>query len=747
MTAAMVGRSTRRIDAPGKLTGAERYTADISLPRMLHACLVTSIYANARIRGVDTRAARAVPGVVGAFSAADVESLWAVRPIPPPLAPERAVYYGQPVAVVVAESEAIAEEAAALVQVDYEPLPPVTDVELGILPDAPEAVDETMRAGVAGAAHTEVSSGAGPERALPPNATGYLHFTRGDVTQGFAQSDVVVTRTYRTHRTHHGYMEPHATVAAVDPAGNLSVWTATQAMFFCRSAVSRATGVPESKVQLTAMPVGGGFGGKYIPLYEPLVALLALKTRRPVRLVLSRIEEFTSTNPAPSCVIELTTGAKKDGTLHALKARVLFDTGAYRGEVSTDGACMALGGCYRIQHLDIEAFDVYTNKTPPGSYRAPGAPQGTFAIESNMSIMARELGLDDLTFRLMNVVQEGDLRPDNLPWKSVAVRQCLEELQQHPAWTAPRGPDEGVGLAVGAWGGLCEPASAICRLNEDGTLAVTLGSQDISGSNTSFALMAAETFGIDVEKVQVIAADSLTAPYAGVAGGSKTTYTVGGAVVQAATAARRQLLAIAAEELETSPEDLEIAGDTVRVKGSPGSGVGIAELARMTMVFGGRHAPVYASGTVAQATGFPGAAAHLARVRVDRETGDVRIVRYVAVQDVGRAINPAEVEGQIEGGVVQGVGWALYEGIVYDENGTVLTASFLDYAMPHMNAVPEIETIVLEVPAPEGPFGLKGVGEPPVVPGAGAIANAVADAVGVRLHTIPLTAEEIVRGL
>lgn len=736
MTATLryVGTRTKRIDAPDKLKGVELFAADLQLPGMVHARLVTSPHASARIIALDAAEARALPGVVAVYGAADLESLWRERPAPPPLAVNRASYYGQPVAIVVAETEAIAAEAALLVRVNYEPLTAVIDLETALHPETPCAVDESMRGGESDEA-----------RAAGPNVAGVYHNQHGDIARGLAESDVIVTRTYRTRKAHQGYLEPHATVAAPDPRGNLDVWTATQAMFFCRDAVARATGLPMHRVRLTATAVGGGFGGKHIALYEPLVGLVALRLRRPVRLVLSRTEEFVAANPAPAGLIELTTGARRDGTLLALKARIIFETGAFHGEVPTGLACVVIGSAYRIPHLDIRGYDLYTNTTPPGSYRAPGGPQAAFAIESNMNIMAQELGLDPLEMRLQNVAVEGDLRPDNTIWAPVAFQECLAAARQHPAWTEPAGEHEGVGLAVGAWGGSREPASAVCRLDADGSLDLLLGSQDISGSNTSLALMAAETFGIDPAKVRVVTPDSTAAPYAGVSGGSKTTYTVGAAIVLAAEDARRQLLAIAAEELESIPEDLEIVGDAVRVRGVPGREKSIAELARLTMVFGGEHPPVYGSGSFALKQGYPGATVHLARVRVDPETGEVRLLRYVAVQDVGRAINPAAVEGQIAGGAVQGIGWGLYEGMEYDESGTLLTATLLDYALPRAEGLPPIETIVLEVPAPHNPFGLKGVGEPPIMLGAAALANAVADALGARVYELPITPERVLR--
>lgn len=743
-----VGHATKRVDGAKKLTGAELFTGDLTLPRMTHARLVSSIYANARILGVDSTEALAMPGVVAVYTADDILKNWGLPPARLPMAQGgRAVYYGQPIAVVLATSESVAAEAAAAVVVDYEELPVVLDVEAAIRPGSPLAISKEEAGNDDIDMHAAVAEVKSEARELPPNVASFKHYTRGDVEKGLAESDVVVTRKYRTNYVHQAYIEPHSTVATLDPAGDLSVWTSTQAMFFCRNMCAQATGMPENRVRMTAMPVGGGFGGKFM-LYEPLVAVLAVMSKRPVRFVMSRGEEFLAANPAPGCVIELTTGAKKDGTLHAFKSRVLFDTGAFPG-APTGIACMLLGGYYKCPNLEIEGYDVHTNKTLLGAYRAPGAPQATLAVESNMDEMAKELGMDPLSFRLRNIAEEGDPLPDNTPWAPVGLKECLQALQTHEVWTnrAALGPNEGVGVAVGAWFGGLEPAAAACRLNMDGSISVTVGSQDISGTNTSFALIAAEAFGIDVEKVQVVGADTTTAPYAGGAGGSKTLYTVGAAVQKAAYDAKEQLLKIAASQLEAAVEDLEIVGDDVQVKGAPGTAKKIADLARLSMSFGGKYEPVQGRGTTAITDRAPGAAAHLAQVKVDPETGDVRVTRYVAAQDVGQAINPAAVEGQMMGGVAQGIGWGLLEGMVFDDRGTLLTASFLDYALPAMEHVPAIETIILEIPAPVGPFGGKGVGEPPVVPGAAAIANAIDAATGTRFYEIPFTPERVLRGL
>ncbi len=743
-----IGQPTPLIDGREKVTGRITYTPDLRVPGMLHARLVLSPHAHARIRAVDKAAALRVPGVVEVFTAEDLPHL---DPAPTSrakamLARERVVFQGQPVAVVLAETEAAALDGAEQVRVDYEPLPAVVDPLAAMAPDAPlvwpEGVPtEWAEAAMHGIEETD-DANTKPRRT---NVTATHRFTRGDVERGFREADVIVEQTYRTSMVHQSYLEPQAAVAAVDPLERVTVWTSTQAQFYVRSEVASVLELPEQQVRVVPMPVGGAFGGKFL-LLEPLVATLAWLTRRPVRLVLTRSEDLQSAVPAPQAILEVKTGARRDGTLTALQARLIFDSGAWPA-TPVSIACNLIGGYYRFPHLDIQGVEVLTHKPAVGAYRAPGAPQATFAIESQMDELARALGMDPIELRLRNACDEGDLMPNGRPWPKIGLRACLERLREHPAWQAreAHGPDEGVGVAVGGWPGGREPAAAVCQLNGDGTLSVHVGSIDITGTHTGFALIAAEAFGVEPERVRIVAGDTDQAPYAGGSGGSKITYTVGLAVLQAAAEARQQVLEVAADHLEAHPDDLEIRDGWVQVRGVPERRVSLAEIGEMTREFGGKYAPIFGRGRSAQTASAPGFAVELAHVRVDQETGAVRLLRFVALQDVGRAINPLAVEGQIHGGVAQGIGWGLTERMVYDEGGQLLTGSLMDYALPKTVTVPPIEVELLEVPAPDGPFGARGVGEPPVVPGAAAIANAIRDAVGVRVTELPVTAERLYR--
>jgi CO/xanthine dehydrogenase Mo-binding subunit len=739
-----VGQPMKRIDAPPKLTGQERFTADLALPSLLHARPVGSAYAHAHIRSVDKTRALAIPGVVAVLTADDlpIQRDKNGMPIKAPIAWGEVLHAGHIVALVLAENDAAAEDGAAAVEIDYDPLEVVSSLDNALDAHGPR-VRETQQLGndeEAGMHNADAAQQAeADDEPLPPNVSNSIHFHRGDIEQGFAEADEVVDLTFESLTVHQGYLEPQACLVNIEPLGDLTVYTSTQAAFHCRTRVAETVGVPVHRVNVVPMPVGGGFGGKFV-LIEPLVAAAAVALGRPVLLQYSRMDDFLAGNPAPDCRIQLRVGAKRDGTMTALQSRVVYDTGSSAGSPLQISAIL-MGGYYRFPNLDIRGFEVLTHKPGAGAYRAPGAQQGTFAIESVVDELALKLGLDPLEFRLQNCVIEGDERPNGNAWPRIGLKECLEALRDHPAWQgrqAARAAGRGVGIAVGGWPGGVEPATAVCRLDSDGRLTVVLGSVDLSGTNTTFGQIAAEAFGMAADDIAITTASTAAAPYAGGTGGSKITYTVGPAVKQAAEDARDQILGIAAQHLEAAVEDLEIVEGMVRVKGVPTSGVSLRQIASMSMSFGAKYEPVFGRGSTAITDSAPGFAAHLAEVEVDDVTGETRVVRYVAVQDVGFAINPASVEGQMHGGVAQGIGWALYEGMTYDGEGQLLTASLMDYALPKADMIPPVETVLVEIPSVHGAYGSKGVGEPPAIPGPGTIANAIRDACGARPTEMPI---------
>jgi CO/xanthine dehydrogenase Mo-binding subunit len=555
----------------------------------------------------------------------------------------------------------------------------------------------------------------------------------------------VVERIYKTPIVHQTYLEPCAVVAEPGPLGDsLTLYVSTQGQFGVRDEVARLLGLAKSKVRVVPMTVGGGFGAKY-GIIEALVAATAIQLGRPVRMVLTRSEDFLTTTPSPATVIEIKTGAKRDGTLTAIQARVLMDNGVFPFTLGGIVGIL-LGGYYKCANVQIDCYEVFTNKPQAGAYRAPGAPSATFALESNIDDLARELGMDPLEFRYRNAAETGDLMGNGDPWPSMGLKQCLDRMREHPAWRE-RKPGEGVGIAVGGWPCGMSPAAAVCRVDDDGTIRVHVGSVDISGVNSSFVLVAAEILGVAPEQVEIIQGDTQTGPYAGPSGGSQTTYSVAGAVASAAHEVRRKLLNVAADHFEAAVDDLELKDGMVQVKGVPSRSVPIGELADIAQGKRGGPGPIVGEGTAAVEENAPGFVVHLAKVAVDPDTGQVTPLRYVAVQDVGFALNPLMVTGQIQGGAVQGIGWGLYEAMVYDEHGQLLTGSFMDYDIPKIDTVPPVEIILVQNPSPLGPFGARGIGEPPITAGAAALANAVRDATGVRVTETPIRSESVWRAM
>jgi CO/xanthine dehydrogenase Mo-binding subunit len=759
-----VGKATRRQDGADKVLGRTRYAGDLPLVGLLHARLVHSPYAHARIVNIDVSAALAVPGVKAVYTG---ETLGMANSggssrSQAPLALHEALWCGHPVAIVLADTEAAAEDGAAAVDVDYEPLQPVLDPIAAMQPASPLA--RTRKEGevseiAGGGAHATVAKDEEVEveqEELSQNVSDKAHFHAGNMEEGWREAEVVVERTYRTSFVHQSYIEPQSiTVAPGAPGQPMTIWASSQGMLAVRSDVSQALALPERQIRVESVPIGGAFGGKF-GLVEPLAAAAAHAARMPLRLVYTREDDLLAGNPAPQSVITLKIGAKRDGTLVAMEGRVIFDTGAYPGSAVFLGGIL-LGSTYRCPNFDFRCFEVLTNKVSVGAYRAPGAPQACFALESAVDELCQKLAMDPLAFRLKNGVKEGNPTIDHRQWPRIGLIECLEKVREHPLWTnrqqqkvVPAGLEGwkiGVGLSAGGWLGGTEPTAAACRLETDGSITVIVGTVDLTGSDTSLSLIAAEGLQMSPASVNVVHDNTDTMPYSGGTGGSKTTYSMGPAVLAAALDARNQILTIAAEMLEAAPGDLEMEGDKVVVRGAPGRSVELARIASESMQYAGRYEPVYGRGRAAIKFSSPMFTAHLAKVAVDPETGEVRVLDYVAVQDVGFAINPAEVEGQITGGVTQGIGWALFEGLVYDENGQALTTTLMDYALPHIEDIPNITPILVEIPSALGPFGAKGVGEPPVVPVGAAIANAIFDAVGVRTTQLPITSEQLFKAL
>jgi len=744
------GVRRRRLDAEAKVTGRASYAADSRFEGLLHARPVLSLEAHARIVSIDGSAALVLPGVRAVLTAADLGVVAGSGRQAEPLARTEVVFAGQPIALVVADSEAEAEDGAELVLVEYESLPAVIDLEQAIAADAPLSRLEQSGDEADVAMHGEAGAGQEdePGERLSGNVTDVIAYAEGDLEQAFADCAAVAEGRFRTSWVHQSYLEPQAAVAWPEGDGGLAIRSSTQTTFWARAGVANIYGLPVSSVRVEAATLGGGFGGKF-GVIEPLVAGAALALGRPVRLVFTRGEDFVATTPSPSLVIDLKVGARADGTLVALEGRVLADTGAFSDSSPVGFAGGKLGGAYSFDAWNVRTYGVRTNRPGAGAYRAPLATPTAFAIESLVDELARQLELDPIELRLRNVPEAGELRVDGIAWQATGMRETIDAVREHPLWLRrdELRENEGVGVAIGLFPGGRMGASAVCRVDADGGVTILSGYVDMTGTDTGVAAIAAEILGVPLESVRVVSGDTNDAPHAGVSGGSMVTYCLGSAVALAARDAREQILRYAADELEVDPADLEIIDGTVRVVGATQTQLSVATIGSRLTGFGTSFPPIEGHGTAVPPDLAPSAAAAIVRVRVDRETGRVAVLDWVAAQDCGRALNPALVEGQMHGGAVQSMGYALYEELVHDEDGQPLARSFLNYAVPRIDAVPKIETVIVEVPAPYGPLGARGIGESAIVPGAAAIGNAIRAAVGVRMHELPMTPDRVWRSL
>jgi CO/xanthine dehydrogenase Mo-binding subunit len=656
---------------------------------------------------------------------------------------------------VAADEPSIAEEALDLIKVEYQVLAASIDPLKAMLPGAPPVADAGTEADTSEAlAHSAVAIAKSEAPAKAVNISQQARLQRGDPAKGFAESDHILEKTYRVPMVHQGYLEPHAVLAEWDRNGLLTLWASTQGSFNTRSEVADVLGIPENSIRVIPVECGGGFGGKIRALCEPITAVLAQVTKRPVRYVMTRREELQAGMPAPQVIIKLKTGVKRDGTLMALDAETVIDSGAYSGAVLAVSAVF-LGSMYKWPSFDIRGFEVLTHKPSVAAYRAPVAPQTIFAIDSQMEQIARDLELDSVAFRMRHLIQEGDPMVNGQPWQNNGAKQVLARIAEHPHWKSRKqwvtasknGKRRGVGLALGGWLGGLQPTGATVRLNPDGTLAVLTGQVDIAGTNISLAQIAASAYGVDTDLVRITTGDTDVAPMTGLSAGSKTIYTVGAAVLQAAEDARRQTFEIAAAELEASVHDLELVDGKVTVRGAPNKGITLATIGKKGNLYMSKTPPVLGKANPAFTQQAPGFAAQLARLELDPDTGEVTLLDFVVVQDVGKAINPMGVAGQMQGGAVQSIGMALTEGLLFDDSGRLTNPSLLDYRKLTAADLPSLETIIVEVPAPAGPFGARGVGEPPIIPAPAAIANAIQNATGVRLTELPMSPERIALAL
>ena len=739
----VLGKNHVRVDALDKVTGHATYAGDVYLPEMLMCKVLTSTSSHARIVSIDTSEAESLPGVRGVITGKDFPDVFfgsgALRDRRV-MARDEVFYVGEPVAAVAADDEITAVEALSLIRVEYEDLDIVVDPLTAILPDSTEV-------------HPDLPEFEGYGFALGGNNCTMLDADRGDVDAAFAEADHIIEETYHTQPINQGFLEPMACVANVEANGRLTVWASTQGPYQVRQQLASVLDMPIGNIKIVAMEMGGGFGAKLRLALEAFPALLAMKTHRPVKLVNTREETFTLNGPRLETNIYLKTAVTNDGRITAREGRSVFDVGAYLGAGPNSGVGHGLGA-YDVPNFRLRSYGVYTNKLYVGSYRASGVADMTFAVESHMDVIAHRLGLDPLEFRRRNALKEGDVSVSGarLPRNGLAeVMDALKEKMEQPqnGGASDSGGDRlarGVGVAIGEWRSGSGPSTASISVNEDGTVGLLTGSVDISGSDTSLAQIAAEALGLEMEQVIVAKRDTDLAPFTGPSGGSRIVYSQGKAVQMAAEDARDKLLGLAADRLGVQADALECEGGAVYVMDNPPQSIGLGQLARMSL--SSRGGPIVGTASLSSMPYNPVFNAQGAEVLVDRETGQVRVTRFVQAQDVGLAVNPMGVEGQLEGGAVQGIGRALSEEIQIDpDTGRVRNPSLATYLMPLAIDMPEIENVLVEVPSEDGPFGLRAVAEPPGFGPPAAIANAIYNAVGVRIRTLPLSPERVLAAI
>jgi CO/xanthine dehydrogenase Mo-binding subunit len=740
-----IGRARPRPDAPPKVRGAIRYGADRHVDHLLHARPVLAQRAHAAVVEIDSAAALRVPGVVAVLTARDLP-IKADGParLGHPLAGDEVLFAGQPVALVVARTPAAAADAAELVRVRLDPLPVVLDPEAAMSPGSTLARGDIAEdtGGSAMDAQTHAAVGGEGDSSIDAedwsgNVFGRTRYREGDAAEAIAGAAVVVEGRFETSWVHQGYLEPQVATAWQEPDGRLVVETATQGIFTARSDVATALGLPLHRVKIVPTPLGGAFGGKW-PLYESLVAAAALALGARVRLVLERSEDFVATQPSQPFLMDVRLGADREGHFLGIQARIVADSGAFDDSSAESLAAVLVAGPYRWPAFDLSAYGVRTNRFGDGAYRGPSGPPSAFALESLVDELAGRLAIDPIELRRRNAAVEAESMVDGEPWPRMGIHEVLDALEASELWASRDrlGPDEGIGLAFAYWPGANSAAAAACKVSPDGSIQIMTGTVDMSGVEGGFQAIVAEVLGVDPATVAMEALDTGSAPPTPGSGGSTVTYSVGRAIRLAAEDARDALLEAAALQLEISPEDLELADGTVRPKGTPEKAIPLARLVRQHAA-GGR-APIEGHARSEILSLSPSVAGHIAHVRVDRATGRVEVLRQHLVQDVGRVLNPALVAGQQHGAAAQVVGWALRERLGHDSNGQPLATTFLDYALPRAEDVGRIETTPVEVPSPDGPFGAKGIGEAPVIPGPAAIANAIARATGVRLTKLPM---------
>ena len=738
-----IGQRTLRPDGHDKVTGRANYGADLFLPGMLFGRILRSPHAHARIVSIDTSEAAASPGVMSLVTSADLpggnpgaltagEGAVDFRDLARNcLARDKVLYHGHAVAAVAATTQKAADEALAKIRVEYDPLPVVLDAYDAIREDAPILHEDMFTQGLPEA----------PDR--PSNLASRMELKRGNLDEGFAEADVVVEREFYTPTAHQGYIEPHACTVRYSEDGQSMIWACTQGHFAVRDYTARLLGMELSRIKSIASEIGGGFGGKTTVYLEPVAMMLSRASGRPVHMSMTREEVLRATGPGSATRSTVRIGARTDGTITAMQSSLYFEAGAFKGSPMQPGVMCAFAP-YDVENALVEGYDIVVNKPKVAAYRAPGAPQAEFGVEMVLNEIAEKIGMDPIELRLKNAAKEGTQALYGPRFKRIGLVECLEAARASPHYRSQLAEGAGRGLAVGFWFNAGMQSSVVINMNPDGTAVVVEGSPDIGGSRASMAMMAAEELGIPVELIKPVVADTESIGVNSVTGGSRTTFATGMAVIEAAQDVVRQMKERAAAVWNVTIEQVRWEdGAAINTVGEGGR-LTAAEICASADRTGG---PISGRASLNARGAGPSFAVHLADVTVDQETGASSVLRYTAIQDAGKAIHPGYVEGQFQGGAVQGIGWALNEEYVYSKDGVLENASFLDYRIPLASDLPMIETEIVEVPNPFHPYGVRGVGETGIVPPMAAVTTAVSQAIDIWMTDLPLSPPKVLRAV
>ncbi|MGX5723349.1 xanthine dehydrogenase family protein molybdopterin-binding subunit [Shinella zoogloeoides] len=734
-----VGTRPIRPDGIDKVTGRARYGADFNMPGQLVGRILRSPHAHAVIRRIDTSKAEQLPGVKAVVTAADLPDLTngdaAMYDILDNcMARRKALYDGHAVAAVAAIDARTARQALKLIEVEYELLPHVTDVDQAFAADAP-LINDTI-----------ITTGVDPKPDRASNVSMRSQFGHGDVDAGMAKADFVVERTFKTEQTHQGYIEPHACVANVSPDGTADLWVCTQGHFVYRQHCAQLLGMDASKLRVTSSEIGGGFGGKTHVWAEPVALALSRKAGRPVKLVMTRDEVFRATGPTSATSIDVKIGAMKDGTIVAADATLRYSCGPYAGSWAEVGAMTAFA-CYKLENVRTVGYEVLVNRPKTAAYRAPSAPMAAFAVESAIDELAGKVGMDAVDFRIKNAAQEGTKASYGPVYGPIGIGPTLEAVKNHPHMKAPLGENQGRGMACGFWFNFGGQTCTDLNIGMDGTVSLAVGTVDVGGSRASLSLVAAEELGIDYAQVRAVIADTSSLGYNDMTDGSRGTFSSSMATISAARNAIKVLRARAAQMWDIPVEDVAWEKGHAVAKGETHGNLPNLSLKEIAAASGTTGGPIAGHSEIVADGAGVSFATHICDIEVDPETGATRVLRYTVVQDAGKAVHPTYVEGQYQGGAAQGIGWALNEEYIYGKDGRLQNAGFLDYRIPVCSDLPMIDTQILEIPNPNHPYGVRGVGETSIVPPLAAVANAVSNAVGVRMQHIPMSPPRILAAL